>query len=182
MWNKIKDIFKQPWYAKYRDPWYKRIYYNWINFIYYLTSTRNWKWLEVLICNLADLEVLLKLIKDKDLYEKVSEAHSFNKELNDIIGTIYIPKDELYCGNCPFRVKSKIATFFLGDDFDTYCYFLGRGDYSIINPTDLLWDGCKCCDVNTDVSEDAEVEEEEEEITFEDLGISSTDYREYYGS
>ena len=178
MWGKIKEIisekFKQPWYAKYRDPWYKQIYYNWINFVYSLTSKH--PKLQVLLCTLAELEVHLRLAKDQELFEKVDSAHCFNKELDDIIATTIIPKNTFYCQDCPFKTRSKIARFFFGDDFEGYCYFLGRGDFSYINPTDILWDGCKCCNVNDDFDEEEVVEEEE--LTFDDLGL---DYKDYYG-
>ena len=46
-----------------------------------------------------------------------------------------------------------------------FCYYLNQGDFTFGHPTDLLWDGCKCCGVNNDIEDDIEenMEECEEE-------------------
>ena len=48
---------------------------------------------------------------------------------------------------------------------DGFCYYLNQGDFTFGHPTDLLWDGCKCCGVNNDIEEDIEECIEEEYIT-----------------
>ena len=63
-----------------------------------------------------------------------------------------IPKNTLYCYDnmiqCPFHEISIIAYNLYGSQRCGYCYYLGKGDFSFIRPTDLLWDSCKECGVS----------------------------------
>jgi hypothetical protein len=45
---------------------------------------------------------------------------------------------------------------------DGFCYYLNRGDFTFGHPTDLLWDGCKCCGIN-----------EQEELELLDTSINT---------
>ena len=56
-----------------------------------------------------------------------------------------IPKNTDYCGGCEFRAYSHLAEFFFGPQECSYCYYLGKGDFSYYNATRLLFDGCKEC-------------------------------------
>ena len=113
------------------------------NFICYLIYHRNWTWLELIIEILCTFEINLKLIKDQDYREMVDYAdYSLNGTSN---ADEFIPKNTMYCEDCIYKSKSKIAEFFYGYQCSGYCYYLGKGDFSIINPTEILWDGCKEC-------------------------------------
>lgn len=180
MWNIIKSIFTGGEYSQYRKTPKEKIMGAFHDFIAYLTFDLNWKWVDLLISTLSDFEVNLRLISNKELFEEVDSAHIWCSEEEKTVGARdCIPLNTEYCDDCPFRTISKIAKFFYGNQSCGYCYYEGKGDYSLTNPSDLMWDGCKCCGENGYENYDAE-EYEEEEITFESLGID--DYKEYYGN
>lgn len=117
------------------------------NLISYLIWDREWYWLHLLISTLCDLEMQGKLLKDIDFKDEI--------DFSDIIRTsageeytrasINIPKNTFYCDDCPYADRSKIATALLGHQSAGYCYYLGKGDYSFVKATSILWDGCKEC-------------------------------------
>lgn len=124
------------------------------DFIYYLTAELNWTWLDLLICTLCDLEMQIPLLLHPGAREDLNTADIGvrlpNGEITETTASQVIPKDLCYCNGCPFHGTSKIAKACFGSQMSGYCYYLARGDYSFIRPTDLLWDGCKECGVNTD--------------------------------
>ena len=115
------------------------------NLIAYLVYDKDCLWLEFIISILADIEMQKELIFNADLKSKTFDAWYAKKE---------IPKNTIYCENCIFMATSRIANFFYGEQSSGYCYYLGKGDYSFISPTLLLWDGCKECGINEDLEEE----------------------------
>ena len=120
-----------------------------MDIVYKLTEEYNWKWLDVLIDVLCNLEVNIRLMRNRDLYDNLrfgdvgtSTCASWNQT--------QIPQDSLYCQGCPFHTISEIATLFYGDQMSGYCYYLNQGDFSFGHSTNLLWDGCKECGINED--------------------------------
>ena len=65
-----------------------------------------------------------------------------------------IPKETFYCEGCMYKGRSKLAKFFFGYQSCGYCYYLGKGDFSFIKPTMILWDGCKECGRFEDIPEE----------------------------
>ena len=84
--------------------------------------------LEWILCSLCELEMSFNVLK------KYSKKCDWQET---------IPKDTQYCSGCEYGSWSYLADFFFGDG--AFCYYLGKGDFSYITPTDLLFDGCKCC-------------------------------------
>ena len=130
--------------------------------IAWLIYDLHWKWLEWIISAMATMEMELYLLFDKELQEALSGCNvAIGKDENgDWItkASQNIPKNTLYCDDCAYGVcHSRIADFFYGHQCCGYCYYLGKGDFSFIQPTDLLWDCCKCCGIN----EDIEIDEDE---------------------
>jgi hypothetical protein len=115
--------------------------------IAYLIYDREWNWLHLTISTLCDLEMQIPLLQDRDFKYDLDiadmvppsekESKSFAEE--------NIPKQSLYCQGCPYIGRSNIARTLLGDQACGYCYYLGKGDYSFIRGTAILWDGCKEC-------------------------------------
>jgi hypothetical protein len=65
-----------------------------------------------------------------------------------------VPKDVCYCMSCPFQ--DTMPQF--GHQMDGYCHLICRGDWMDMDEggTDLLWDGCKECGINTEMSPEEE--------------------------
>lgn len=127
----------------------------------------NWRWLDWLIVQLCDIEVYLKLVKDEELFELVKAAHldkAFPIDGVKPLAEKIIPEKTFYCEGCPFGVTSEIATFFYGEQSNGYCYYLNKGDFSLQNATQILWDGCKECNINEDVDWDDEENTEYNDI------------------
>lgn len=125
--------------------------------IAYLTYDKGWVWLEYLISLLATIEVELPLVFDSGYRSKCNSADKIwinppQKEEGSFAQRT-IPQDMIYCRDCHFMTYSKIARFFYGSQCDGYCYYLGKGDFSFIRPTSLLWDGCKECSINCEDDE-----------------------------
>lgn len=97
--------------------------------------------LEIILCSLCELEMYIKHIK------------YFSK---DGIDFREIPTKTLYCSGCPYGDCSEIARFVFGSQSDGYCHYLNKGDFSYVQPTDLLWDGCKECGVGEDFDDEEE--------------------------
>ena len=121
----------------------------------------NWYWLSWFISFLATTEMEIRLLFNKELQEEldccnVGIGYDDNGELKTKASE-NIPKKTFYCQGCPYGVyDSNIAEFFYGYQSGGYCYYIGKGDFSFVNPTDLLWDGCKCCGINEDIDIDDE--------------------------
>lgn len=110
-----------------------------------------WVWLRFLISLLCEIEMALPLFKDSQWYTRINSAgvvHVYPQGEQKSFAEHAIPKDTFYCDDCLFYNRSKIAQFFYGEQCCGYCYYLGKGDFSFLQPTDLLWDGCKECGVN----------------------------------
>lgn len=112
--------------------------------IAYLIYEKNWYWLHALISLLCETEMKIRLLLDKEYYEKLSCAGMCTYGEKPYI-YYAIPHNTLYCDGCPFRHKSEIADVLFGYQSSGWCDLIGRGDFSFVNPTDLLWDGCKEC-------------------------------------
>lgn len=144
------------WYEAYKPTLKDKIGTCFRNFIAYLVFDCKWLWLDWLIGNLAELEMTLPLIFDEELRTQLLIADTRYDAPDFTEPTIaeqLIPKDPLYCSGCPLARTSKIATFFYGKQCNGYCLYLGKGDFSFLRPTELLWDGCKECGVNADFDE-----------------------------
>lgn len=90
----------------------------------------------LLVSVLGQLEVEFKLyLKGFECWDKLDDESK-------------IPKNNIYCSDCPYRTHSMIVNLIYGSQCDGYCYYLNRGDFSYINSTMLLWDGCKECGVS----------------------------------
>ena len=144
--------------VKYKS-WFEVIHLKFINIIAYLTYDRRWVWIDFVISLLAHAEMNLKFLFNKELQEAL--------ECCDVVvngehskAELLIPKRTLYCESCPYKSVSKIAKFFYGYQMCGYCYYLGKGDFSFIHPTDLLWDGCKACGIG---EEDFDIDFDEAE-------------------
>lgn len=123
------------------------------NFICYLTIDRKWTWLDVIIDSLAYLEVNLRLAANNQLREKLYSGDVCSENCESWNHS-QIPEHELYCCNCPFQTESKVAKLFYGEQMSGFCYYLNQGDFTFGHPTDLLWDGVKCCGVKTDIDDE----------------------------
>ena len=95
----------------------------------------------------------LKLLKNKQLRDDLYTGDVSPGPDHESLNMKKIPKDTLYCSNCPFLTTSKIAKLFYGEQMSGYCYYLNQGDFTFGHPTDLLWDGCKCCGIHDDIDE-----------------------------
>jgi hypothetical protein len=120
-----------------------------------LVYDKSWTWLSFVISLLSTIEVEMKIAKDKEFIHELNTADTRRispppEELETYAQRV-IPKNTLYCQGCPFYTYSKVARFFYGEQCDGYCYYLGKGDFSFIRPTELLWDGCKECGINDEI-------------------------------
>lgn len=119
------------------------------NLIAMFIYERNWYWLEYLISLLATIEMELPLVFDKDFRRECNTSDTVcvnpPQEEKGSLASRVIPKDIFYCEGCYFEGRSEIARFFYGYQCCGYCYYLGKGDFSFLRPTELLWDGCKEC-------------------------------------
>ena len=104
-----------------------------MDIVYKLTEEYNWKWLDVLIDALCNLEVNFRLMRNRDLYDNLRFGDVGTSACNSWNQT-QIPQDSL----------------FYGDQMSGYCYYLNQGDFSFGHSTNLLWDGCKECGINED--------------------------------
>ncbi len=129
----------------------KTLHTQFINFIFYLTNNLNWLWLDAFISAMCTLEVYLKLAKRKEFLEELQVCDICSGVDKEPTYKHNIPEHDLYCNGCPYWERSKLAWLFYGEQLQGYCYFLNNGDFSFGHATDLLWDGCKCCDINTDI-------------------------------
>lgn len=113
-----------------------------------------------IVCALCTLEAELRLITDKKLVNLLNTGwliewksgetwEDLNKKKFPVQEVI--PKDSFYCEDCVFRSHSKLAECIFGSGH--YCLYLRKGDFSYVAPTDLLWDGVKCCRVNESIGE-----------------------------
>lgn len=136
------------------------------NFIFHLAHEKDWLWIDMLICLLAQFEVYTKLLKNRKLKDELETCDVCIGKNHATTATQSIPANDLYCQGCPYFTTSKIATLFFGSQCNGYCYYLDRGDFSFAHPTELLWDGCKECGINTEIDYD---DEDVEEITMEDF-------------
>ena len=101
--------------------------------------------LEWVLCSLCELEMTFKLLLDKEFKYKLDTMNVLHKSSDLTEWQETIPKNTMYCGDCEFRAYSHLAEFFFGPQGHSYCYYLGKGDFSYYNPTMLLFDGCKEC-------------------------------------
>ena len=114
-----------------------------------LIYEKNWYWLEYIISLLATVEMEVPLIFDSKFRRECNTSDTVwvnppQKEEGSLASRV-IPKDTFYCEGCYFEGRSEIARFFYGSQCCGYCYYLGKGDFSFLRPTELLWDGCKEC-------------------------------------
>lgn len=89
----------------------------------------------LIISSICEAEINVRYFFNKK-YREWYELSDWTKE---------IPKDTFYCSGCSYRCGSHIAYWLLGRQSYGYCFFINRGDFSYINPTMLLHDGCKEC-------------------------------------
>ena len=101
--------------------------------------------LEWLLHSLCELEMTFKLLLDKEFKLELDTMNVLHKSSDMTEWQEIIPKNTDYCGSCKFKAYSKLAEFFFGHQSNSYCYYLGKGDFSYYNPTRLLFDGCKEC-------------------------------------
>ena len=101
--------------------------------------------LEWVLCSLCELEMTFKLLLGKKFKYKLDTMNVLHKSSDLTVWQETIPKNTMYCGDCEFRAYSHLAEFFFGPQGHSYCYYLGKGDFSYYNPTRLLFDGCKEC-------------------------------------
>ena len=155
-WDKIKSNC----HAKFKD------------IIATLIFDWNWKWLDWIIVQLCYLEVYIKLMRDSELYETVKVVYfdkTFPIEGNKPLYEEIIPEKTFYCEGCPFAVISEVASFFYGEQSCGFCYFLGKGDFSLKSATQLLWDGCKECNVNEDIDDIEDIDDLDDISDIEDI-------------
>lgn len=167
-WKRQRLWWEKSWWETTKESLHR----SFVNFMAYLCITRGWTWLDVIISNLCQLEVNFRLAKNPELLEELQTCDICTPSGKSIAQT-RIPENDLYCSGCPYFTSSKLAKFFYGDHMDGYCYYLNQGDFSFGHSTDLLWDMCKCCEINTDIEED---EYEEDAPAF----YSSTDAPKYF--
>lgn len=113
--------------------------------------------IEFLISSICELEMHIPIIKNEELRDNINTSDVVNMYTNTTMAQEKIPKDTLYCGNCPFQGHSKIASLIFGSQYSGYCYYLGKGDFSFIRPTSLLWDGCKECGIEFEEDEEKSI-------------------------
>lgn len=141
------------------------------NCLCWITEHKSMYWVDALIDTLCYLEMNLKLAKDPELRDSLYSGDvSVGPEHKSWCQT-QIPENTLYCEGCPFQGRSSIARFFYGSQMSGFCYYLNQGDFTFGHPTDILWDGCKCCGVGEDLDwDDMEVVETK---------LDPNDYSEY---
>ena len=134
---------------------FKKLHFKFQDIICYLIYDREWLWLEFIISLLCEIEMQFPLIFDKEFKYSLNTADSRRisppPEEKETFAEREIPKNTMYCEDCIFRNYSKIATFFYGHQSCGYCYYLSKGDFSFVRPTDILWDGCKCCGIGEEM-------------------------------
>lgn len=121
--------------------------------IAYLIFDRDWSWLHLFISTLATFEMECQLIGDKEFKDRYIDqadikwisGEGIDKPDEHVPSWEVIPKNTMYCEGCEYYGNSNIANALLGSQCDGYCYYLGKGDFSFVRSTDLLWDMCKCC-------------------------------------
>ena len=125
----------------------------------FLIFDLNWTWLEFVLSGLCELEMQFKLIFDKKLrhYVNCADTIFISEGQEKSYSEQFIPKKTFYCEDCIYQGCSKLANFFFGYQSSGYCYYLGKGDFSFMKPTTILWDGCKECGRY----EDIEIEDEQ---------------------
>lgn len=111
--------------------------------------------LHLIISELCELEVKINAYKIDGFIDELMTCDVGIGMTGQSQAMLDIPKDTFYCQGCKYSTYSKLARFFFGSQCDGYCYYLGRGDFSLLHPTDLLWDGCKECCINEDIEEDS---------------------------
>lgn len=144
--------------VKYKS-WFEVIHLKFRNIIAYLTYDKKWIWIDFIVSLLAHAEMDLKFLFDKELQEALVCCNVIIKD-GKSKAELLIPKRTLYCEDCPYKGTSKVAKFFYGHQMCGYCYYLGKGDFSFINATDILWDGCKSCGIG---EEDLDIDFDEAE-------------------
>lgn len=144
----------------------KKIHSKFQNLIAYLVYDKGWSWLEFIISLLCEIEMQWPLVFDNEFRHNSNSADILRisppPEETETFAEREIPKCTLYCESCTFRSYSDTAIFFYGYQSCGYCYYLGKGDFSFIRPTSLLWDGCKECGR----FEDIDLEEDNEQTRF----------------
>lgn len=128
--------------------WMEVIHKKFQDIIAWLIYDKEWIWVEFFISLLAQAEMELKFLLDKELQENLIGCNvSVNGKSK---AETLIPKRTLYCEGCPYKSRSCVARFFYGYQSSGYCYYLGKGDFSFYNATLILWDGCKECGIGED--------------------------------
>ena len=153
MWSKIKEIIENKLLT----------FHKWLqDWITTKVFDDEWLWLEALIDILCQIEMYWYPITHKEFKQELNCMNIMAIEPNApqqrSIAQQTIPEHTFYCQGCKYSSYSKIARFFYGTQCDGYCYYLGKGDFSFINSTDILWDGCKECGINEDIEEEYEIE------------------------
>ena len=101
--------------------------------------------LEWLLHSLCELEMTFKLLLDKEFKLRLDTMNVLHRSTDMTEWQEIIPKNTDYCGGCRFKAHSHLANFFFGSQGCSYCYYLGKGDFSYYNATGLLFDGWKEC-------------------------------------
>ena len=78
--------------------------------------------LNFIIAMLCEIEVKSKLLFDKEFRENLQTVNVGNIYDNKSDWQRNIPKDTMYCEDCPYKTYSNIANFFYGKQCDGYCY------------------------------------------------------------
>lgn len=131
--------------------WKEELHKKFQNFISHLIFDLDWVWLDALIALLCQGEMYFHLIKNRDLKDELEICNISSKPEEQCIAYKKIPENDLYCSDCPYHDWSKVAEFFYGYQSAGYCHYIHNGDFCFGNPTDILWDGCKCCGVNDEL-------------------------------
>lgn len=118
--------------------------------ISYLIYDRYWDWLHLLISTICDLEMQIPLLFNRELKDELDRCDIIYPTLGETksIAKEQIPEQTFYCEGCPYSRRSEVARFLFGSQSCGYCYYLGKGDYSFLRATCILWDGCKECGIN----------------------------------
>lgn len=161
MWNPFKK--EKTWYDIYKptlkDKVLDFITLKFQNALCWVTEHKSMYWVDALIDTLCYLEMNLKLARDPEFRDQLFSGDISVGPNHESWCQTQIPDKTFYCEGCPFATRSSIAGFFYGNQMDGWCYYLNQGDFTFGHPTDILWDGCKCCGEKEDIDlEDEEVD------------------------
>jgi hypothetical protein len=127
--------------------WLDELRMNWnikrANFFFAIYN--NISFLEWFLKSLCELEMSFRLMLDKEFKDRLDTCGVVNAKTEKCDWQETIPENSMYCEGCEYWDWSHLAAFFFGNG--AYCYFIGKGDWSYVKPTMLLFDGCKECNL-----------------------------------